>query len=73
MDTMAQTKEESLRAKVRTFSAPDRDHEMLHAIAQYHGTSKSATITGLIRKEFWRVFPNGTDTVPPDERAQVKS
>ena len=29
---MAQTKDDSQRAKVRTFSAPDRDHEMLDAI-----------------------------------------
>ena len=45
---------------------------MLDAIARYHGSSKSAMITGLIRKEFWRVFPNGTETIPPDEGAQVK-
>ena len=30
---MAQAKDDSQRAKVRTFSAPDRDHEMLDAIA----------------------------------------
>ena len=70
---MSQPKEDSQRAKVRTFSAPDRDHEMLDAIASYHGSSKSATITGLIRKEFWRIFPNGTETVTPDDGAQVKS
>ena len=45
---------------------------MLKAIAQYHGTNKSATVAGLIRKEFWRVFPNGTDSVP-DQRARVNS
>ena len=54
---------------MRTFSANDRDEEMLQAIARYHGTSKSAAITGLVRKEFWRVFPHGTDTIPPDEGA----
>ena len=70
---MSRVKKESQRAKVRTFSAPDRDHEMLNAIAQYHGTSKSAAITGLIRKEFWRVFPNGTDSIVPDQRAKVNS
>lgn len=61
------------RAKVRTFSATDRDDAMLDAIARYHGNSKSAMIAGLIRKEFWRVFPNGTDVVEPDEGAQIKS
>jgi hypothetical protein len=40
---------------------------MLSAIAHYHGASKSAMITGLVRKEFWRIFPNGTETIPPDE------
>ena len=57
------------RAKVRTFSATARDDDMLEAIAHYHGTSKSATITGLVRKEFWRIFPNGTEIIPPDEGA----
>ena len=42
---------------------------MLDAIARYHGTSKSATITGLIRKEFWRIFPDGTADVSPDQGA----
>ena len=59
--------QKSARAKVRTFSATDRDDEMLEAVACYHGVSKSAMITGLIRKEFWRVFPAGTESVPPDE------
>ncbi len=44
---------------------------MLEAIAHYHGISKSAMVTGLIRKEFWRVFPNGTDTVMLDAGAKV--
>lgn len=44
---------------------------MLEAISRYHGTSKSAGITGLIRKEFWRVFPHGTDSVTPDRGAKV--
>jgi hypothetical protein len=57
----------SEKAKVRTFSAPDKDYAMLDAIAHYHGTSKSAMIAGLIRKEFWRAFPNGTETISPDE------
>ena len=51
------------KARSRTFSATDRDFEMLDAIARYHGISKSAMVIGLIRKEFWRAFPNGTDTI----------
>ena len=46
---------------------------MLEAIARYHGKSKSVMIAGLIRKEFWRVFPNSTDAVEPNEGAQIKS
>ena len=64
---MSAAKPKSDRARVRTFSATERDEEMLEAIARYHGTSKSAMITGLVRKEFWRVFPKGTETIPPDE------
>ena len=63
--------QKSARAKVRTFSATDRDDEMLEAVARYHGVSKSAMITGLIRKEFWRVFPDGTESIPPDEGART--
>ena len=70
---MPPVKQKNDKAKVRTFSATYRDHDMLDAIAHYHGTSKSAMITGLIRKEFWRVFPNGTEAVEPDEGAQIKS
>jgi hypothetical protein len=44
---------------------------MLDAIARYHGTSKSAMLTGLVRKEFWRIFPNGTETVPPDQGVRM--
>jgi hypothetical protein len=67
----APTKPDSDRSRPRTFSAPDRDFAMLEAIAHYHGTSKSAMITGLVRKEFWRVFPNGTEIVPLDAGAKV--
>ena len=45
--------------------------EMLEAIARYHGFSKSATITSLIKKEFWRVFPAGTRSIRPDRGARV--
>lgn len=60
------------KAKVRTFSSTERDYQMLDAVAHYHGTSKSAMITGLIRKEFWRVFPNGTEDITPDEGAKIE-
>jgi hypothetical protein len=59
------------RARVRTFSAVDRDVEMLEAIATYHGFSKSSMITSLVRKEFWRVFPGGTGDIRPDDGAAV--
>ena len=59
------------KARSRTFSSTDRDFEMLEAIAHYHGISKSAMVTGLIRKEFWRVFPNGTEAIEPDRGAKV--
>ena len=45
-------KPETDKARVRTFSATERDFAMLDAIARYHGMSKSAMITGLFRKEF---------------------
>lgn len=44
---------------------------MLDAIAAYHGFSKSATITSLIRREFWRVFPAGAAGIEPDEGAAI--
>jgi len=69
MPTAEQTR--SGRARSRTFSSTDRDYEMLAAIARYHGISKSAMVTGLIRKEFWRVFPTGTDAILPDPGARI--
>ena len=57
--------------KIRTFTATDQDLEMLDTIARYHGFSKSATITSLIKKEFWRIFPGGTREVRPDRGARV--
>jgi hypothetical protein len=57
--------------KIRSFTATEPDIEMLEALAHYHGFSKSATITSLIRKEFWRVFPAGNRTVRPDRGARV--
>jgi hypothetical protein len=44
---------------------------MLETIARYHGFSKSATITSLIKKEFWRVFPAGTRDIRPERGARV--
>mgnify|MGYP001616576735 FL=1 len=57
--------------KIRTFTASDQDLDMLQTIARYHGFSKSATITSLIKKEFWRLFPRGTRTIRPDRGARV--
>jgi hypothetical protein len=67
---MSPAKTKTDRARVRTFSATDRDYAMLETIAHYHGISKSAMITGLIRKEFWRVFPSGTELITPDDGAR---
>jgi hypothetical protein len=57
--------------KIRTYTATDQDLEMLDTIARYHGFSKSATITSLIKKEFWRVFPGGTPQIRPERGARV--
>ena len=58
--------------RVRTYSADDRDAQMLDAVADYQGFSKSATITNLIRKEFWPVFPSGTANIKPDPHARIR-
>jgi hypothetical protein len=60
------------KTKVRTFSAMPRDLLMLEAVARYHGLNKSATIASLVRREFWRVFPGGTDKIRPDRGAKVE-
>jgi len=60
------------KTKVNAFSANARDLAMLEVVARYHGMNKSATITSLIRKEFWRVFPGGTDKIKPDRGAKVE-
>jgi hypothetical protein len=59
--------------KVSTFSATLRDLAMLESVAKYHGLNKSATIASLVRREFWRVFPAGTDKIKPDRGAKVES
>ena len=61
------------KTKVRTFSATARDLAMLEAVAKYHGLNKSATIASLVRREFWRIFPAGTDRIRPDRGAKVES
>ena len=61
------------KTKVRTFSATARDLTMLEAVARYHGLNKSATIASLVRREFWRIFPGGTDKIRPDRGAKVES
>jgi hypothetical protein len=60
------------KTKVRTFSASPRDLAMLEAVARYHGLNKSATIASLVRKEFWRIFPRGTNKLRPDQGAKVE-
>ncbi len=60
------------KVKVSTFSATPRDLEMLEGVARYHGMNKSATLVSLVRKEFWRAFPGGTDKIRPDRGAKVK-
>ena len=61
------------KAKISTFSAAPRDLEMLEVVARYHGLNKSAAIVSLIRREFWRVFPRGTDKIRPDRGAKVEA
>ena len=61
------------KTKVRTFSATARDLAMLETVARYHGLNKSATIASLVRREFWRIFPGGTDRIRPDRGAKVES
>ena len=65
--------EKSEKKRVRTFTATPRELEMLQALARYHGFSKSGTITNLVKKEFWRVFPSGTEEVPPDAGARISA
>jgi hypothetical protein len=59
------------RKLLRSFTATASEIEMLEAIAGYHGFSKSATLTSLVRKEFWRIFPRGTRGIRPDPGAKI--
>ncbi len=60
-------------AKVRSYSATDEDVAMLESVARYHGFTKSATLVGLVRREFWRLFPAGTEGIRPARGARVKA
>ena len=60
------------KAKITTFSATARDLEMLEVVARYHGLNKSATLASLVRREFWRIFPGGTEKVRPDRGARIE-
>ena len=66
-------KGEGRTSKVRSFSATDEDVAMLEAVAEYHGFSRSATLVGLVRREFWRLFPAGTGDIRPARGARVKA
>jgi hypothetical protein len=56
---------------VRSFSAPQKEIEMLESVARYHGLTKSGAIRALVRKEFWRIFPAGTNSIRPEEGARI--
>ncbi len=60
------------KKKVRTYSAADRDVAMLEAVSRYHGLNKSAMLVSLVRKEFWRIFPRGTETIKTDPGAKLE-
>ena len=60
------------KVKVSTFSATTKDLEMLEVVARYQGMNKSATLVSLVRREFWRAFPGGTDKIRPDRGAKVE-
>ena len=70
---MVSRKTNGRAAKVRSFSATDEDVAMLDAVAAYHGFTKSATLVGLVRREFWRLFPAGTAGIQPAKGARVKT
>ena len=65
------SRKEEDRKILRSFTATGREVGMLEAVAAYHGFSKSATITNLVKKEFWRVFPRGTKQIRPDPGARI--
>jgi hypothetical protein len=71
VDRRRPARREEGRKIVRSFTATRQDLEMLEAVSRYHGFSKSGTITSLLRREFWRIFPAGTTTVKPARGARV--
>ena len=60
-------------ARVRSFSATDEDLAMLEAVASYHGQTRSGALVGLVRREFWRLFPAGTGAIRPAHGARVRT
>ena len=63
---------EAERSIVRSFSLKEREIRMLSMVARYHGLSKSGAIRALVRKEFWRIFPAGTEDLLPERGARIK-
>jgi hypothetical protein len=61
------------RAKVRSYSATDLDVAMLESVARYHGFTRSGMLVGLVRREFWRLFPAGTEDIRPAAGARVRT
>ena len=41
----------------------ERDRQMLEAVQRYHDLKRSAQLMMLVRKEFWRLYPEGTAEV----------
>lgn len=60
------------KSKIYSFSATDEAMGMLLAVSKYHQLTKSAAITALIKKEFWRIFPQGTGDIKPIEGARIQ-
>ena len=59
------------KALVRSYSATVREIRMLERVARYHGLTKSGAIRALVRKEFWRIFPAGTEEIRPEKGARI--
>ena len=68
---MGEMKRNREKKTVRSFTATLQELSMLEALARYHGFSKSGTITNLLKKEFWRVFPKGNGDIHPDPGAKI--
>ena len=41
----------------------DSELQMFEAVQRYHHLKKSDQVRMLIKKEFWRLYPEGTDIV----------